>query len=184
MNNELTNLLPEERQRSLSRDYALKVGVVAIILVIALTLASAVLLLPTYVFLAKSTVAKEEYLAVIESTLSSADGTAFSARLAELYGDIEILTKLGTAPSASAILRTALAVPHPGIVFSGMTYMPAAGKNAATFALSGTAESRDSMRNYQLALQDAPFSASASLPVSAYAKDADIAFTITVTLKP
>ncbi len=184
MNKELTNLLPPERQRVLFRGYVLRVCVVAIILVIVLTTVSATLLFPTYVFLAKSYVTKESRLVSIESALSSADGTAFSARLSALSGDTEILVKLGNTPSASGIIRTALAIPQSGITLSGLTYAPATGKNSGTLIISGTAVSRDSLRNYQLALQSAPFSASAVLPVSAYAKDSDIAFTITVTLTP
>jgi hypothetical protein len=38
------------------------------------------------------------------------------------------------------------------------------------------------LRSYQLALQGASFARAVDLPVSAYAKDADIAFTVTITL--
>lgn len=184
MNRELTNLLPPERQQSLFREHILRMCVVAVVLAIALTLVSAILLFPTYVFLSKSYAIKESRLVGIESAISSADGTAFSARLSALSGDVEILAKLGSAQSASEIIRTALAIPHPGVALSGLAYSPAAGKNSGILAISGTAASRDSLRNYQMALQSAPFSASAVLPVSAYAKDSDIAFTITVTLAP
>ncbi|MEK7554102.1 MAG: hypothetical protein AAB517_01910 [Patescibacteria group bacterium] len=184
MNRELTNLLPYERQRALFRENILRVCVVAVVLVTLLTLVSAVLLFPTYVFLAKSYAIKEGRLASIESAISSADGTAFSARLSALSGNVEVLSKLGSTRSVSEIIRMALAIPHSGAALSGFTYAPATGKNSGTLTVSGTAASRDSLRNYQTALQSAPFSASAVLPVSAYAKDSDIAFTITVTLVP
>lgn len=184
MNRELTNLLPPERQRSLFREHVLRMCVVAVVLAIVLTLVSAVLLFPTYVFLSKSYTIKEDRLVGIESAISSADGTAFSARLSALSGDVEVLTKLGSTRSVSEIVRTALAIPHLGIAISGLAYSPATGKNSGILAVSGIATSRDSLRNYQMALQGAPFSTSAVLPVSAYAKDSDIVFTITVTLSP
>ena len=184
MDKELTNLLPPERQRALYREHILRVCVVSIVLVIVLTIISAILLFPTYVFLAKNYDIKESRLIGIESALSSADGTAFSARLSALSGNTEVLAKLGNTKSASTIIRAVLAVPHPRVALSGFTYAPATGKNSGTLTVSGTATSRDSLRDYQLALQSAPFSASAVLPVSAYAKDSDIAFTITVTLAP
>lgn len=184
MNRELTNLLPPERQRNLFREHILQMCVVAVVLVIVLTLVSAILLFPTYVFLSKSYAIKESRLVGIESAISSADGTAFSARLSALSGDVEVLAKLGSTKSASEIIRTVLAVLHPGVALSGLTYAPATGKNSGVLTVSGTAISRDSLRNYQMALQSSPFSASAVLPVSAYAKDSDIAFTITVTLAP
>jgi len=48
----------------------------------------------------------------------------------------------------------------------------------------GIAATRDALRNYQIALQNAAFARAADLPVSAYAKDSNISFNITITLKP
>lgn len=184
MYNELTNLLPPERQRALTRDYFLRLGVVGAVLVNILILASAVMLIPTYVFLAKSAGAKEMRLAAIESTLSSSNEKEISARLAALTADAAILTALSSTPSASSILRTVLDVSRPGITLSGFAYTPAVKKKSRTLLISGTAATRDALRNYQLALQGAPSILSATLPVSAYAKDTDIEFSISTTLAP
>lgn len=184
MLDDLTDLLPPERRRARARDYFLRLGVVIVWFVTALVLVSALLLLPTYVFLAQSFRAKEARLANIESALASSDGTALSARLAALTSNTDALAALSRAPSASAIVRLALAVPHPGITFSGFAYAPADGTRPGTLALSGTAATRDALRKYQLVLQGAPFARSADLPVSTYAKDSNIGFTVTVTLAP
>lgn len=182
MNNELTNLLPPERQRALARAYLLHLGVIIALLITALTIVTSLLLLPTYVFLAQSTTAKQAHLANIESILSSADEKTLSARLAALSSDAALLTALGKIPSASAIVRSALLVSRPGITLSGFTYAPSVGKSSGTFAISGIAATRDALRAYQLALQRASFAVAADLPVSAYAQNTDITFTITVTL--
>ena len=185
MHNELTNLLPFDRQRALARDYLLRLGVVGTILVTTLVLIAALLLLPTYVFLSKSMDAEEKRLATIESTLSAINGSELSARLSALTSDARILTALADAPSASATIREALAVSRPGISLTGLVYTPEnAETSGGTLSIAGTAATRDALRNYQLALQDAVFARTAVLPVSAYAKDSDIAFTITVTLAP
>lgn len=184
MDNELTNLLPPERQRALSRDYLLRLGVVAAVLATALFLSAWLLLIPSYVFLTRSAAAKEDRLAGLEAVLSTADEKALSVQLAALSSDAAVLTALGKTPSASATIRAALSVSRPGVVLSGLSYAPAAGKTPRTLALSGIAVTRDALRTYQLALQSAPFAVVANLPVSAYAKDSDIPFTITVTLSP
>lgn len=184
MQNELTNLLPEDRQRTLRHGYFLRFGVVATIFLILLTCAAAVLLLPTYVFLAASANAKEIRLASIESTASSTDGSALSTELSALSDDSKILGMLTETPSMSAIIRSVLAIPRPGITLSGFSYAPVGDKNSNVLTISGVSMTRDALRNYQLAMQSAPFATSADLPVSVYAKDADIGFTITVTLAP
>lgn len=184
MRNELTNLLPRERQRALSRDYFLRLGVVGAILLSMLALASALLLVPTYLLLTENTHAKEVRLAGIESTLASSDETTLSARLAALTNEAAVLNSLANVPTASEVVRDVLAVSRPGVTLSGFAYTPSAGGIHGTLAVSGTATTRDALRSYQLALQSAPFVASADLPVSAYAMDTNVAFTITLTLAP
>jgi hypothetical protein len=90
------------------------------------------------------------------------------------------------------MVRSALAIAHPGITLSGFVYTAATTggtKQAktvrptpATLAITGVAKTRDALRNYQLALEDAPFALRADLPVSAYAEETDAPFTITITL--
>ncbi|MFZ3043559.1 MAG: hypothetical protein WA058_00400 [Minisyncoccia bacterium] len=184
MNNRLTNLLPPERQRILFREYFLRLGVVIAVLVTILMCIAALLLLPTYVFLLRSESAKGSQLANVESILASADEKTLSAHLTALSKDAAVLVALGKLPSPSVLVRSALAVPRSGVTVSGLVYAPATSKTPSTLAISGVATTRDALRSYQLALQSAPFAANADLPVSAYAQDADISFTITVTLTP
>ncbi len=184
MYNERTNLLPASRQRAVLRNYFLRLGVVTAVLVAALLFAAAALLLPTYVYLSASEKAKQAHLASIESALSSADESALSSRLIALSNDAAVLTALQDAPSASATVRALLGILRPGVTLSSITYASPSGAARGTLAVSGIAATRDALRSYQLALQNAPFAANADLPVSAYAKDSDIPFTITVTLAP
>lgn len=184
MRDELTNLLPASRHHALEREYFIRLGVVVVALSIVLVLVASVLLLPTYVFLVAGAHAKKARLAGIESTLSSTNQAALSSRLIALGNDAATLIALGNEPSVSAIIRSALAVPRSGVVLSGVEYTPAVNGNPGVLMISGTAGTRDALRGYQLALQSAPFALSAALPVSAYAKDTHVPFTITVTLAP
>jgi Tfp pilus assembly protein PilN len=184
MPEELTNLLPYQRQLKLLREYRLRLGVVAVSLLSVLVLTAALLLIPTYVLLAGSASAKGSHLDRIKASLSASDSEALSARLDALAADARELIALSGKTSVSKIVSSVLGVPRPGITLSGFAYAPAEGKIAETFSISGVAATRDALRRYQTTLQTEPFARSAELPVSAYAKDADIAFTITVTLAP
>lgn len=184
MYKELTNLLPPERKKEFLHEYVLRIGVVSIVLVTALVFIAAVLLLPTYVFLTKSIGTKETRLAAIDVALSSSDEAALSMRLTALARDAAILTALAGTPSPSGIIYAVLPIPHPDIILSGFAYTPAANKVPGTLIISGTAKTRDTLRNYQLALQKASLVRSADVPVSAYAKDSNITFAISITLAP
>jgi len=184
MSIDLTNLLPEARSALLRRVYFLRLGTLGLLLAVLLVASAAALLLPTNAFIGSEVHTKTAQLATINSGLTSADEVALSSRLASLSQDATILSSLASAPSATAIIRQALAVPGPGITLSSFSYTPGDGKNPGTLELGGTALTRDALRSYQLALQSAAFASKADLPVSAYAKDTDIDFTITVTLSP
>lgn len=184
MHNELTNLLPYERQRALVREYFLRLGVVIVVLLTIIMFVAAVLLLPTYVLLSASSSAKEIRLASMKATLSAADEAALSTHLAALSNNMSILTAIAGTPSVSAIIRTMLAVSRPGVTLSSFGYKAATPKSPGTIVIMGTSATRDALRNYQLALEGIPSIRSANLPISAYAKDTDIAFTVTVTLAP
>jgi len=177
-----TNLLPMERRHLLVREYYFRLIVIVVALGILLLGASAILLLPTYIYLAGSAQEKNAELAHVTATLASADEVNLSARLAALSNDAAAIIALSKKPSVSGSLRTALAVPRPGISLSGLTYTPDA--KATTLELRGIAATRDTLRAYQLALQNMPGATSAVLPVSVYSKDTAIPFTITIALKP
>ncbi len=184
MHNEPTNLLPIERQKALGREYIIRVFVVAIIFVTTLIAVAAVLLLPTYTLLTDNARMKKQHLANIESTFASTNEAVISARLAALSDNVSLLTSLAQLPSASGIIRSVLGVPRPGIVLLSFAYSPKSEGSVGTVQVSGTAKTRDALRSYQLALSGASFVKSADLPVSAYAKDSDIGFSITITLAP
>jgi hypothetical protein len=180
----MIDLLPAPRHHRLVRDYYLRLGAVGMLLLSVLALSAAVLLIPTYLYLAGSASAKSTRLASLASSLSSATDIALSSRLAALSTEATTLTALVRTRSVSDTVRSVFAVPRPGVMLTSLTYAPASEKNPALITISGSALTRDALRGYQLALQGAPGIASAELPVSAYASDADIAFTITLTLAP
>jgi len=184
MHNELTNLLPPERQRFLSRDYVIRVGTVIAVLVTALILSAAALLIPMYVYLNGNESTKKADLARIKASLSSADEVELSARLSILSANAATLVALSNSISVSAVIREILSISHPGIIISGVSFTPSANNGQRTVVIIGSSATRDSLRSYQLALQGAPFARSAILPVSAYAKDSNIPFAITITLAP
>lgn len=184
MPNELTNLLPIERQKIARRNYFTRLGVVAMTFALFLVIANGALLVPTYVFLIGSMHTKQARLADVEKALSTTDDSQLSARLAALTNDATSLIALQDAPSPSSLIREILTVPRPGITLSGLNYTPASGKDPIQLAVSGSAATRDALRSYQLALQTDHIVARADLPVSAYAKDSNIPFTITLTLAP
>jgi len=181
---ELTTLLPQSRERTLRREYFLRLATLAVLGATALVFVATALLTPSYVYLLAQEKNKTDRLALVESTLVLADEAALSARLAALSTDATRLIALGETRAVIEQVRTVLDVPHDGVSIVNIVYAPSTQSKPGTIAISGTATTRNALRAYQIALAAAPFSSGADLPVSAYAKDADIPFTITVTFTP
>jgi Tfp pilus assembly protein PilN len=178
------NLLPWSRRRLLAREYHFRLGVIALLIFTTLILDTGILLFPTYVFLGSNVKAQETVLADITTALSSSDEMALSTRLTTLSNNATTLIALAKTSSVSDIMREILSIPHKDISLSGFVFAQAANKSKNVITLAGVAKTRDALRAYQLALQGMPFILSVNLPVSAYAQDTNLSFTITLTLKP
>lgn len=184
MDNQFTNLLPPDRARALRRDYRIRLGVVVCSFATALTVIAAVLLVPSHLFLVKEASQKEGQRISLYETLSTVDEEKLSARLTALNDQSAILLTLSKERAISALISQVLSVPHPGVQILEFNHKPPSETAAATLTIRGAADTRNALRSYQLALQAAPFAASAMLPVSAYAKDSNIPFSVQVTLQP
>ena len=177
----LTNLLPGDRMRAFRREYFFRLLTVLTVGCGLLVFAWGVLLFPSYLFLSTTITAKNATITAFGSAFQNADQRAADARLAALAGNAAYLNSLAKVPGASAVLAAVLAVPRPGVRITGFAFMPPEADKAGTMSVSGIAASRDALRGYNLALGDVPGVSSADLPVSAYAKESNIALTITLS---
>jgi hypothetical protein len=183
MSTSLLNFLPPERTKALSRVYYTRLAVVVLGMVTALALVGAVLMIPTYTYLAQTLESKRALLGSREQT--PAPDEPRSAERAEALGQrIRLLKTVAAAPSPSVTLREVLAVPHESISIFNLHYLPKTAEKEGTVMISGTAASRETLHAYQRALEATTFARTVDLPVAAYAKDTNIPFTITVSLTP
>ncbi len=179
MSAELTNLLPEERIRAFRRGYFFKLGTVAAVAGAIVVLAHAALLAPAYLYLKDEVALEQAHLDEIAANLAASGEGEMRTRQKQLEADAARLVALASSPQATNVIRAVLQVPRTGIEISGFTFH--APQPDGRFAITGTAATRESLRQYALALSKLSFAKSADLPLSAYAKESDIPFTITLT---
>ncbi len=186
MSHELTNLLPKEKTRAFRREYFMRLGTVAVVLAICVVVAHGLLLFPSYLFLSGEVASHTSELSALTASLGAQDEQQVSARIASLAEDTEQLARLETVPSASAAFRAMLAVPRSGILLTGISFSPPKQKDDGRMMISGSATTRTALQSFKEELASLPFVTSADLPISSFAKESDIPFSITVTgsLKP
>lgn len=182
MSHDMINLLPPSRSRAFRRNYFIRLTTVGFVLLTVLVIIHGILLLPSYLYASAEVRAETTELAATSAT-SDATTSSAEAELSALKNDATYLSRLGTAPSASGAVRAVLSVPHPGITLVDITYTPPASGNPASgkIVLAGMAATREELRAYDLALTGSSFIAGVDLPISAYAEDTNISFSMTVT---
>jgi Tfp pilus assembly protein PilN len=178
---ELTNLLPRSNINAFRRGYFLRVAALGCGMLAGLVVLHGLLLLPSYIFAHSEVKRESAQLATLNASLNTSEEAQVRKRLGQLSTNVAYLNTLATTTTASAVLRAVLAAPRTGITLSGFTFTPATPGKQGTMGISGMAATRDTLRAYALALGALPFVTNADLPISAYAKDSNIPFTITLT---
>lgn len=183
---ELTNLLPPERLRAVKREYFLRLATAGVFALALVVVGSGILLLPSYLYLNQQIQVAQTHSNDIDAHLSAIAGQSANTRISSLSADADYLARLQQVPSASTAFRAVLIVSRPGIALTGFTYSPAQHKNDGKMTLTGLSQTRETLHAYTDALTALPFVTNVDLPISAYAKDSSIPFTITLmgTLMP
>ncbi len=176
------NLLPAPRARAARRTYFVRVGIVSIWALALLLVIHVLLDIPTYFYLQTQESLRQETLSTLSQKIAHESPVLATSAIIALNQKAQYLATLADKPHASRAVRLLLSVPRRGISLTGITYTAPTKEHArATVLLTGFAQTRDSLRAYQLALQNAPFVETASLPVGVYAKDTNIGFTMNLT---
>lgn len=179
MSSELTNLLPSERIHAFRRDYFLRLGTIAAYTIALTVLVHGLLLVPTYLFLQNTVSLEKAHLAELTANLATSREGEMQSRLNAIKASSEQLLVLAQAPSSTAVIKTILGIAHPGVRITGFTFR--VNGNEGKLLLTGVAGTREALRTYHQSLSQLSFAKSADLPLSAYAKETDIPFTITLT---
>lgn len=179
MEPELTNLLPKERCRALRHLYFMRLTVVSLIVLSGVAIVHGILLLPSYLYLQNQVEEREAALARLTTTLAGTEEQGINMRVASLAADSAHLARLSSVPKASAAVSAVIKLPRSGIRLTGFSFAPAT--EGATMTVSGVASTREALRRFEQSLASEPYVTKADLPISAYAKESDIAFTVTLT---
>lgn len=181
MSHDLTNLLPKDKTRAFRRDYFFRLGTTGIIFAAIIIVAHGLLLFPSYLFLSQQVSERQGQLTSLSSSLGATEETQISNRIAAMTQETSRLTQLSSAPSASKAVRAILAVSRQGIALTGVTFSPPKQKDDGRMVLTGNAKTREALQNFQTALTNLSFVTTADLPISSFAKESDIPFSITLT---
>ncbi|MCI0597643.1 hypothetical protein L0Y34_01030 [Candidatus Parcubacteria bacterium] len=177
---ELTNLLPIDRIRAFRREYFFRLCTLGALTVALLVVIHSALLAPSYVYLSEEVKTRHAHLDGLTSALSESPEQTLSTRRQALTVKADALLSLAKRPSTSAVIQGVLSVPSDGISIRGFTVTPPV-SGEGEMSISGTAATRETLRQYHGRVSALPFVTKADLPLSVYAQETDISFVITLT---
>lgn len=175
------NLLPNDRERMMRRGYRLRLATVVVLVLAGVIVIHTALLAPSYFYVRQQVAARAAALAAVDTRLMGNEEQEVSARIAILKSQAASLIALKDQTAGTTALRAVLAAPHAGVRLTGFTYTGAKDGQEPRLAISGIADTREALRTYVATLAALPFIERADLPISAYAKERDIGFLVTLT---
>ncbi len=173
------NLLPSEEKEILKKGFRIRVFILLNIFLTIFFIAASIFLIPSY-FLAR------EQLSVIYSlntSIKPEDEESISKTLlvpAELENKIKFFeTNLRNKKTFEAISEV-VSLKNSGIKIGSIFFskIPEGPEAKVSILISGRAERRDSLINFQTALRESQKFQSVDVPVSSLAKDKDLPFSI------
>ena len=180
MQDESLNLVPRERVQAFRQEYFLRLFTVILLAGMCVVIAHGLLLVPSYIY-EQIVIAKQtEHLAQLSAQPIRTGQEETSQQLKTLASDAAYLTRLQATATVSDAIRAILAVPRPGVVLTGIVFGLSTEDGFPQIVLSGSATTRDVLRQYALALSHTPGIQSAVVPISAYAEEKNINFTLTL----
>jgi len=175
------NLLPEMRKDALARMYQLRLAVVGVLVLSGVLLVHAIGMLPSFLYIEQLQRVYEADLSGIGEKLAGLEEKAIRLRVTTLESRAKELQKTAEEGTASNVLRAVTALPHPGIQIDHLSFTRGKGDQTPSMTIAGMATSRETLRAYSATLSLLPYVEKADLPISAFAKETDIPFSITLT---
>lgn len=168
MDSSLTNLLPPERLKALRRERVIRAWNAGLWATLLFVLLNILLLIPAYFYLSGTS--------AVQAPTAPAAYSPVEARLKDLLS-------YAHEPRAAQYLRAILGVRHPGVRLTAFTYTPRTGSVPAGLTLSGDAETREDLLQYDQALNNVDGVEWAQVPVATYSQDKDISFTFDIVFE-
>lgn len=178
MSHDVTNFLPSDKKRAFTRLYFTRLAVIVSATLLVLTVLHGAFLAPSFVYLSEVHEQAKQELRAYDRVLSSDVATDVSMRLTQLETNAEAVRRASAGKATVAVLEEVLAVRTQGV--STDSYSIDSDAGVLRVRIVGRAATRETLREYHLSLSTLPFVQTADLPLSAYAKETDIPFTITI----
>src|SRR5690606_9691024 len=110
--------------------------------------------------------------------LGSSEERSIAQRREQVEASARELSSVIASAEVTPALRAILSVPSEGVRVTGISAAPGASDADARMSVTGVASTREALRRYHSAVAALDFVKNADLPLSVYAAETELAFTI------
>lgn len=180
----MANLLPQESQKNIRREYRLRLAVVAAFLLLAVIVFAAVLLVPSLLLSSVKANESEARLAVSRKGETQNLEKEIEAVVLKTNTDATLLSENGNqAFLVSEFIGHLLQTKPDTIAITGIFYEKAKGGALDKASLRGIAANREALSAYVASLETDSYFAEVVLPVSHFVQEKDIDFAMSLKMK-
>lgn len=182
----MLHLLPDYHKQQVIAEYRNRVLIVFSVGILILVIISAVFLIPVYI----STHGRYSVVAAqresIEAQIAGGENTDDAEKVKEIVSAVEVLKSYTLSEYPSEIFTRILRVKPSGIKITGFIYTPPANQigtvELSSVDISGVASTRIALSKFNDELKKDKVFKSVFVPISSFAKDKDIVFTVKLTI--
>jgi len=176
------NLLPKTEKGTLRREYRTRLAIVVLWLSFATFLIASFLLLPSFVLSSAKEKAAVHRFTTLSAEVERESGAKFRDKLADIQSRLKFFSR--KAPAAHWHELLAQLVSRKTDTISLTTVSFAGGEDGTRqVIIAGTARDRAGLRAFAKSLERVSFFEKVAVPISNYAKDTDIEFSVHITGK-
>ncbi len=176
----MINLLPDQEKNIIRKEYRLRVIAVILVGILITAILTIVFLLPSYILVLYKNKVAEQF--VNKTPTTEVDEEDFVATLRKAKISAQVLRPGPAVLTMTRVIEIINTTKTSNISITSMTYNKGA-DTPPTIDIIGKAKTRQSLVNFTQSLQKSQPIASVDLPVSSFAKDTDIPFSIAIKTK-
>jgi hypothetical protein len=177
----MINLIPPHGRTALTHEYILRVGSLYGFVIGGVLMASAALMVPTYVLTGSQLKALRMESPETEEIKSAFDRASEEIKIANALASQLRVREKSSEYMYSQIIEEIVRSASGGIVFANFQGGDEE-KGLREIMIQGTAANRSTLAEFKASLEAAPLFEKADIPISDLARDTNLPFVVTVTL--
>ncbi|MEK7170654.1 MAG: hypothetical protein AAB767_05185 [Patescibacteria group bacterium] len=176
----MSNLLPQTEKETIRREYRIRLAIVALWLLFAAVSIASALLIPSYFLSSQKEKAASERFETLSANVRKENAAAIDSILSGAQSRLSLLSRIPPKVFFHEALTQVVSVKGSKISVEEISFTE--GEDGTwKFIIRGRAGNRSALLSYAKALERAGIFKKADVPISDFAKDTDIAFSLLAT---